>query len=636
MAEILFLCPSELLAARVKQLVLERGMTVDVQVAVLEQAEKIVENAIKDGLKVVISRGGSTYLLRRKFNIPTIAAELTSGCYIKAFERIRDSKNPVAFFTVQDIPDNVRTLCYLLNVDARYYHFDNDESARTAVQSALKDGCTYGVGGVVTEIYSREAGIDYVTLENSPEDIEIALNSAQQLLNSINRGERHHRELQLQLQRYEAVFDYTHDGIIAIDKDGKVEIVNKLAERILPLKNKPYEGKPIEKILPSTKLLPVLRNGEKEIDELMKVGNVIVNTNRVPIIIDGQVEGVVATFRDIESIRISEQKIRTNLHRKGLISRYRFSDMIGESHVLKRIIQMAKSYAKTNSSILITGEIGVGKEMFAHAIHHESSRKKGPFVVVNCANYSTKAMQEELLGYIEGASPYGGTGSKPGAFELAHDGTIFLDKIDSAPLDIQGLLMRIIDTKEVRRIGAEQTTPIDVRIIASVRGNILEEINQGSIVEELMYMISVLTLKVPPLRERDNDWHLMCEDMFHQSFGSNYYQYESKIKQIEDYLTGYEWKGNIRELKNVVERVTVLLAHNLMVEDIIPELPHAEDDENTPLTELKMNKWTRSSIVNALTVSKLNISRTARLLNCSRSTLYKKMKEFNIHVNTIK
>lgn len=634
MTQILFMSPSEQLAKRVNEIAAEHDLEVDVRVGVMKEAENIVSNAIKHNTKVVISRGGTAYLLKQKFDIPVVLTKLTSGSYINAFEKIRNTHGPVAFFSVEEIHDNVKSLCYFLNVDANYYYFNDTESAIAAVKQAKKDGNVFGVGGVLTKIYAEQLNMDYYTLENNREDIETALESALQILKSVLDGERRNRILQLHLKRYETIFNYTHDGIIAIDKKGKVEVVNKQADEILPLKNKPYEGRHIEEILPETKLPSVLQSGNKELDELMKIGNVIINTNRVPIIIDGEVEGVVATFRDIESIRNSEQKIRSNLHRKGLASRYRFSDMIGESPSIRRAIRIAKSYAHTNSNILISGEIGTGKEMFAHAIHHESSRRKKPFVTINCTNYSSQALQADLLGYEDGFSPFGVKGSKEGAFELAHGGTLFLDKIGDAPLDVQSLLAQIINTKEVRRIGGDKVIPIDVRIIASTSHNLTEKIKQEQFLEELMYSLSVLTLYIPPLHERDRDYILFCDTWFHRNFGADYALYKRQIDTIIHYFQGYEWKGNIRQLSNIVERVSVLLKNDMTVEEILSTLPH-EENELVHNQDVTLGKWSRSSIVEALTTSHLNISRAARTLNCSRSTLYKKMKELNIKINNL-
>ena len=631
MKQILFIAPSELNAQRAQEIIDERNMEVDVRMSILEEALIIARQGIERGIKVIISRGGTNSYIKEHVDVPVIDVKIASGSYIDAFEKARDIHGNIAFFTFDEVADSVKTLCYLLDVKANFYRFQDDQSARQAVETAMKDGAVLGIGGSLTKIYAEQLGLEYIMVENSREDIELALDSAQQMLKSLLLEERRKRDLQFRLQRYEAIFNYTHDGIIAIDKKGIVEVVNKQADAILPLKNKPYEGKHVDEILPNTKLLTILRSGEMETDELMKVQNVIINTNRIPVIIDGKVEGVVATFRDIESIRLSEQKIRSNLHKKGLASKYRFSDIIGDSKAMKRAIRIAKGYAKTKSNILLLGEIGTGKEMFAHCIHHESDRKKNPFVAVNCADISFRALQTELLGYEEGFSPFGVKGSKEGAFELAHGGTIFLDKIGDAPLEMQAQILRIIESYEVRRLGGDHTIPIDVRVIASTNKNLTQEIHEGKFMEELFYRLSVLTLELPPLRDRDNDYRLFCEDWFHRYFGADFRRYEALIHAIMDHLQDYSWQGNVRELSNLVERTSVLLKNQMTLDEILTTLPGeiALADDNG---DIQLDKWTRASLLEALTTNKLNISRTARLLNCSRSTLYKKMKELNITI----
>lgn len=635
MKNILFFAPSKKIAVLAETIITKRNLDVEVCLVDFKNVQDIAAQARRLGAKVIVSQGGLAAELRKVVDMPVIDVKFSSGCYIEAFEKVCNVKGKVAFFSVEEIQDNVRTLCYILDIDAEYYRFYNEQTAKDAVCQAISAGCVLGVGGAVTGKYTGENELDYIVLENSAEDIEIALDSAQLTLTSLMLEENKRKALQLQLQRYEAIFNYTHDGIIAIDKNGKVEVVNKQAEEILPLKNKPYEGKPIEDVLPSTKLTTVLRSGEMETDELMKVENSIINTNRIPIVIDGQVEGVVATFRDIESIQISEQKIRSNLHKRGMVSKYRFADIMGESKEIKKAIRIAKSYAKNNSNVLIFGEIGTGKEMFAHSIHRESARKTGPFVEVNCANISSATLLAELCGYEESANPFGTKGKRDGAFELAHGGTLFLDKIDEAPLDVQMVLLRVIEDKEVRKMGCDHVIPVDVRIIASAGNRFLTEVREGRFIEELYYLISVLTLEIPPLRERGDDYLLLCEDWFRRSFGAEYRRYEDKIKQIESYVSGYEWKGNIRQLSNFVERVSVLLKNDVSVEDVVYTLPHAaySGKEGEDFT---LEKWTRAAIIKTLSDCRLNISKAARELNCSRSTLYKKMEEFNIKITNIK
>lgn len=638
MIQILLLSPSDNLTDRAQKVISERGLnfTIDAKTILVENVDDAVEKAVKNGVKIIISRGGMAYIIRERFNIPFVEIKQSTSSYVEVLEKLKNTQGPVAFFSVQDISDKVKAFCTLADIDARYYRFSGDESAKPAVMEAMKDGCAIGVGGVISGKYAELLGLNYIVLENSYEDIEIALSSATELLHSILDNESRHKQLQLQIYRYEAIFNYTHDGIIAIDKDGKVVVVNKQAEEILPLQNSPYEGKHIEDVLKETKLLPVLRNGQPELDELMKIGNTIICTNRVPIMIDNQIEGVVATFRDIESIQVSELKIRTNLRKKGQTSRYRFADMIGISKIFQQTVHIAQGYAKTNSNVLLIGDIGTGKEMFAYCIHHASSRRKEPFITVNCTNYTTPQLRMELLGYDKPSPVADEEISKPGVFELAHGGTVFLDKIGDASIELQNILVGIIKSKEVRRIGGDRVIPVDVRIIASIKEDPVQAVQEGTLSAELMYALAVLTLYIPSLQERENDYILLCEEFFHSSLGIEYRVYQERIREIISILKGFEWPGNIRQLMNIVERCCVLLKSDMTVDDIVATFSPRVLDKRSISETVMFDKWSKTNIIKALTINRFNITKAAQLLGCSRSTLYKKMEQFNIKIENIR
>lgn len=640
MAQILLLSPSLILTERAQKLVFEKGLenTVDIQTVSISEVENIVKSAERKDIKVIISRAGMAYTISTLCCLPIIEIRQTISSYVEILAQLNKYEGKIGFFSVPEFQEQTKALCSLLGIDAQYYRFTDEVSAQKVIRQAIKEGCIVGVGGVLTGKFASLLGLDYVALENSYTDIEAALDNALQLLNSIKDNESRNRELQLRIQRYEAIFNYTHDGIIAVDKDGKVVIINKQAEAMLPLENKPYEGKSIDKVLRETKLLTVLKNGRPELDELMKVKNTIITTNRIPILVDGHVEGVVATFKDIESIQTTEWKIRTNLYKKGLVAKYKFNDLLGESRIFQRVTAIGKSYAKSEANILLIGEIGTGKEMLAHCIHNESRRRKKPFVVLNCANYTIAQLRVQILGYDKEERSTRKTDNQVGVFELAHGGTLFLDKIHEAPREIQNLLLGIIESKEVRRIGSEQVIPIDVRVISSVNGLHEEITSENFLTEELMYVLSVLILRIPPLRERENDYILLCDHFFQKILGADYRKYQIQISEIIELLGGFKWRGNIRQLINIVERSSVLLQHGMTVEAIESTLPIQVIENNSrseKQKEIALDKWSKSAIVSALTANHLNISRTAKFLGCSRSTLYKKMEQFNIKIENI-
>ena len=222
-------------------------------------------------------------------------------------------------------------------------------------------------------------------------------------------------------------------------------------------------GQPVEAILPNTLLPEVLESGEKQLDQIMQIHQTLCNTNRIPILVDGQRRGVVATFQDVKQLQNSEQKIRLKLHEKGLVAKYAFNDILGDSPALRSTIQIARSYAASRASVLILGETGTGKELFAQSIHNASDRRDGPFVAINCAAVSNSLLESELFGYEAGSFTGASRGGREGVFELAHGGTLFLDEIGEIPRETQVELLRVLQEKEIvidinLHAGAESAT----------------------------------------------------------------------------------------------------------------------------------------------------------------------------------
>jgi len=288
----------------------------------------------------------------------------------------------------------------------------------------------------------------------------------------INDDLHKQEELKIKIERYETILNYTHDGIIAVDNAGIITAFNSVAEKLFNKKQKMYVGKKIEAIIPNTGLNEVLRLGQKELDVIMNINGTLVNVNRIPIMVDNKIQGVVSSAQDINVIQNSEKKIRIKMTEKGLVAKYHFRDILGNSDVINSTKKNANSFAYNDSTILIIGETGTGKELFAQSIHNESERKNSPFVAINCATLSRNLLESELFGYVDGAFTGASKGGKIGLFELAHGGTIFLDEITELPIDIQGQLLRVLQEKEIRRIGGDTVTPVDIRVIAATNKDI--------------------------------------------------------------------------------------------------------------------------------------------------------------------
>jgi len=650
--EISLIAPTIQLAQKTRKIIEQKNDDIDVFVPLdkedaLSDALRIAKNLVNQGAKVLISRKGTaTAINDAKLNVSVVAINSILSDYIEPIEIAKYEKGLIAFFSYGEMTDDVKSLCSLLNIKAKYYTFRTDKDCEVVVKQALKDGAVLGIGGVMTQKYSKIYNFKHITIENSEISITNAIDTAKQILQIQKEEYKKQNELKIQLERYKAVLNFTHDAIIAVDETGKVDVINPVAEQIVKVSPGYAIGKNINQIIHNSKMFSIINNKEKQLNQLMDINGTLVSTNRIPIIVDGKIEGVVATFQDIKVIQENENKIRRSLHEKGLVAKYHFYNIKGESKEIKNTILIAKSYASSESTILIQGETGTGKELFAQSIHNDSPRKDGPFVAINCASLSSNLLESELFGYVEGAFTGALKGGKIGLFELAHKGTIFLDEVGEIPIEIQAQLLRVLQEKEIRKVGSGVKTPVDVRVIAATNRNLIDEINSKTFREDLYYRVSVLNLFIPPLRERGKDITMLSKFFFEKHLGCNKSEYSDNFNEIMNKVQYHKWYGNIRELQNFIERICVLMQYHgnsyniekLVNDFIIKSERHDRNHENsvkktTPETKCtNLNQWEADKIMNALKNNDLSIQKAADELGISRTTLWRKMKCYNINV----
>ena len=320
---------------------------------------------------------------------------------------------------------------------------------------------------------------------------------------------------------------------------------------------------------------------------------------------------------------------------KRLNERHSFENIIGKSKILLQTIDLARKVSKTDTTVLLTGETGTGKEVFAQAIHEESNRNKQNFVAINCSAFSKDLLEGEMFGHKAGAFT-GATKDQKGLFEEAHNGTIFLDEIGEMAIDLQAKLLRVLETGEFIKVGENKPTKVNVRIIAATNRDLEKEIQQGNFREDLFYRIAIFQIKLPALRERVVDVELLAK-CFINSFSM---KTNHKIKHISDdfieALKQHSWKGNIRELKNVIER-SVILADNeeLNLENLPFDLQQLMNKNHPSIDNKKLSTFDLS-IVEKIHIQKVmsytngNKTETAKLLNIALTTLYRKLEEYKI------
>jgi len=375
-----------------------------------------------------------------------------------------------------------------------------------------------------------------------------------------------------------AIINSTQDAISVVNENGLGILINPAYTRLTGLTAEDVIGKPptVDIAEGESMHVQVLRTLQAVKGVSMKVGpkrkEVIVNV--APIIVSGKLRGTVGVLQDISEIhKLSEELERAKRLIRHLEAKYTFRDIMGESETIKATIEQAGRAAVTPATVLLRGESGTGKELFAHAIHSLSERQRGQFIRVNCAALADSLLESELFGYVEGAFTGAKRGGKVGLFEEANGGTIFLDEIGEISQNLQTKLLRVLQEREIVKVGDNHSLNVDVRIIAATNANLEEKLRAGKFREDLYYRLNVIPIIIPPLRQRREDIPILI----HHLIGSFNQDYGRCVEQVSDdglqILMRYHWPGNVRELENILGRAII----NMRIGETVVEKHHLPD-----------------------------------------------------------
>jgi transcriptional regulator with PAS, ATPase and Fis domain len=431
--------------------------------------------------------------------------------------------------------------------------------------------------------------------------------------------------------------DVIDEGIVAVDEHGAISMWNAAASRIFGDLDPPMRvGRPVRDVLPHLDMDTAVRDGKRVTGVIQAIGRTDIVANVYPLAIDGKVLGGVVTFQEAERVQEFEGRIRARMRSKGHEARYTFAHLASESDALHQVIVKAKKFARADVNVLIFGETGTGKEIFAQSMHNASLRKKGPFVAVNCAALAESLLESELFGYVAGAFTGASKAGKAGLFELAHKGTIFLDEISEIPQRLQSKLLRVLQEQEIMRIGDSKIIPVDVRVFAATNRNLKSLAEKGRFRQDLLYRLDVLEIGIPPLRDRQEDVRFLARQ-FLDEYGRKLIGRSMTISdKALALLTAHDWPGNVRELRNICERASVLAESHEITEAAIVQALGVSSPIRSPGAVVRtpapgytgtIRDLNARAIEKALAASKGNKSEAARALGIGRATLWRHIRK---------
>lgn len=640
---------------------IERELNVEVLIqqvdeeAARETLQNFVQNWEKDGAEVILCKGAlekkirpfaeSSYVMGVQFSFDTALSNL---------EEYR-KKNP-GFFAeggkkVLMLSSQRLLLNHALLWDLYHVHVTNksaDEFRNAQELASFASGFDLVIAGQKWIPLWKQHGIPYF-FQTLHEDITLHENLKMADMIAVSR-----RQLREKNETIQNILDNSFHAMLSVGRDGLVHSGNGRVRQYLKCDLSRIIGSSVYELIPQLKpdmMERAFETGRGFYGELVEFDGSILVMNSFLSFPKGKERELVLNFEELQRIARVEQKIKSKFLEKGLVAKYHFSDILGESEAMKRVREYAKKFAMNSSNVLIYGESGTGKELFAQSIHNHSARQNGPFVAVNCGALPDELLESELFGYVEGAFTGASRNGKTGLVESASKGTIFLDEISEMNLKGQVRLLRVLEERALTRVGDDRVIPVDVRIIAASNKDLIRLVEEGKFREDLYYRLNVLMLKIPPLRERGNDVLLLTE-RFLADFGRKNKKQVELSGEAKRIVAGYPWRGNVRQLRNFCERLVIIaetrtvsaeFVRGQMEERLSDHVEsrkqetdcqeRGEAEEN--MAELRLGKkespeTERKKILAALNKAGGRRERAAEILGISKVSLWRKMKQYEI------
>ncbi len=599
-----------------------------------EDAVQLAKEKVSNGAKVIISRGMTANYLRTNLDVPVVEIKYDFFHFAYALRKALSITNEVAIIGFIDAYRLAKRAVEFVQGEGEKIHvviLPDGSQIEDNINSLSEIGVKTFVGGNLVVSTAKRKGYNCVLVEADERVVEEAIINAQYEL-------RIHIEQEEKVELIQSIISSTSNGIFALNRDWDLVAANPIALKYLQIKGTRQYGEAIRELFKDSQIIQTIETGEHVTGDLITLGDYEIVMNSSPIVVEKELRGAVIMMQETSHIKDLDFKIRKKQMYKGHVARKTFDDIIGESSAIKLCKKKAIQYAKVDSTILIQGSTGTGKEIFAQSIHNASLRASKPFVAINCAALPPSLLESELFGYVKGAFSGANSEGKAGIFEIAHTGTIFLDEISEASLDVQARLLRVIQEKEITRIGDDKVIPVDVRILTATNRDLLQEISNKKFREDLFYRLSVLELKLPALSERKDDIPVLAKHIAKEISSRMCLKKVHVTTDAIKVLESIPLEGNVRQLSNIIERALVISNFTVVDEDcVIEAVGLNRNDQNVQECKIEdifenatLEDMGRILIKRALEDNKGNRQAAADKLGISLSTLWRRLKEMGM------
>ncbi|HYF17405.1 MAG TPA: propionate catabolism operon regulatory protein PrpR [Ramlibacter sp.] len=567
-----------------------------------------------------VSAGSNAALLREAVSSPVATIQVNGYDLLLALLVARRHSDRVGVITYGATIAPLEQVKELLRLDVAQATYLTPQEARDAVGRFGAEGRGAIVGSSIVVEAAQQQGLRGVLSY-----------SAASVRQAIEAGLEMARVARLEAARSEQVQAVLHnlqEAVLAVDTGHRITAVNAPMQRLLGLPPQALLGRDLRDVAPALTLLDTLRTGEAERGALLPFAERDWVASRTPLREAGGLTGAVLALHDARAIEEADTRLRSQRRRRRASgARYSFADLQGRSPAFLQAVESARRFAATDLGVLVTGESGTGKELFAQAIHHASARAARPFVALNCSALPESLLESELFGYEEGAFTGSRRGGKPGLLEAAHTGTVFLDEIGDMPLPLQTRLLRVLQEREVSRLGGTTPIPVDVRVIAATHQPLQALIERRAFRSDLYYRLNVLRLALPALRERGDDIELLALGALHRRLSQLQCGLDARevLAAVRGPLRRHAWPGNVRELENLCDRIAVFFAQCASVSQA-PLERLAFDCPELALAAPPAPPRAGPSVLEVLQACGGHRGRAAAQLGISRATLWRRLK----------